>query len=47
MNQKEILAKMKTVLVNDMGIDATVIADMTQKELDKFCIENGCMLCCI
>ena len=46
MNDK-ILARMKTVLVNDMGVDANVIADMTQAELDKFCIENDCMLCCI
>jgi len=47
MNQNEILSRMKTVLVNDMGVDATVIADMTQDELDQFCMENGMMLCCI
>lgn len=47
MNQQELLARMKEVLVNDMGVEATVIADMTQEELDEFCIENNCMLCCI
>lgn len=47
MNQQELLARMKEVLVNDMGVEATVIADMTQEELDEFCIKNNCMLCCI
>lgn len=47
MNANELLARMKQVLVNDMGIDADVIADMTQAELDHFCIENGCMICCL
>ena len=47
MNDKELLSRMKTVLVNDMGIDEEIIKDMTQEELDNFCIENGCMLCCI
>lgn len=46
MNQT-LLARMKEVLVNDMGVDATVVADMTQEELDQFCMENGCMLCCL
>ena len=47
MNSKELLARMKEVLVRDMGVDATVVADMNQKELDDFCMKNGCMLCCV
>lgn len=43
---EQVLLRMKEILINE-GANEEVIGNMTQEELDNWCMENGCMLCCI